>query len=149
MNTSSSNAPQRQNTNLSEMMHETTCPACGHHVAVTFYRGGELPLPTQAWPESMVAAKAMPRHPHEFVRCVDCGHVFNREFRYENVPYQTKPNLMYNRGKTWCQHIERVKQLLLDQLPTAPTVVEIGCGDGTLLCSLAPPCHRVAFMVST
>ncbi|MCA9040941.1 MAG: methyltransferase domain-containing protein [Planctomycetaceae bacterium] len=130
---------------LSEIMHETTCPACGHHVAVTFYRGGQLPLTTQAWPESAEEAKGMPRHPHEFVRCVDCGHVFNREFRYENVPYQSKPNLMYNRGKTWGTHIERVKQLIQEQLPEVPTVVEIGCGDGTLLCSLAAAYPRGRF----
>ncbi|QDU81045.1 tRNA (guanine-N(7)-)-methyltransferase [Polystyrenella longa] len=133
----SDKSPTTNNASLSELMHESTCPACGHHVAVTFYRGGSLPLTTQAWPQSAQEAHEMPRHPHEFVRCIDCGHVFNREFRYENVPYQTKPNLMYNRGKTWEAHIERVKQLLLDQLPEVPTVVEIGCGDGTLLCSMA------------
>jgi len=106
-------------------------------VAVDFFEGGEQPLTTLAWPESQEQAHAMPRLPHQFVRCVDCGHIYNAKFEYANVPYSDKPNLMYNRGAIWARHIDDVKRLILEQLADSATVVEIGCGDGSLLGALA------------
>ncbi|MBX7167079.1 MAG: methyltransferase domain-containing protein [Pirellulales bacterium] len=124
-------------TNLSELLLACTCPACAHHVAVPFYHGGHQPLTTLAWPRSSAAAAAMRRLPLDFVRCVDCGHVFNRAFDYTAVPYSDKPNLMFNRGRTWGTHLHRVATLMLAPLPAAPTIVEVGCGDAHLLRSLA------------
>ncbi len=120
-----------------EEVCESTCPACGHHVAVSFFDGGAQPLTTLAWPESTEQAQAMPRLPHRFVRCVDCGHIYNADFNYADVPYSDKPNLMYNRGTIWSEHLESVKQMLAERLHPESTVVEIGCGDGSLLSSLA------------
>lgn len=118
-------------------MRNATCPACGHHVAVPFLDGGRQPLTTLAWPRSEAAARAMPRLPLDFVRCVDCGHIYNAAFDYAQVPYSEKPNLMFNRGRLWGMHLARVHRMLLDSLPPRPTVVEIGCGSGHLLNALA------------
>jgi len=121
----------------SDDVTEATCPACGHHVAVPFLDSAPQPLATVAWPKSEAEARAMPRLPLEFVRCVDCGHVFNAAFDYANVPYSEKPNLMFNRGGGWSAHLQRVRDLLLDSLPENATVVEIGCGEGHLLWAMA------------
>lgn len=118
-------------------MRLATCPACGHHVAVPFYDGGRQPLTTLAWPRSADEAQAMPRLPLDFVRCVDCGHIYNASFDYGQVPYSDKPNLMFNRGRIWGEHLRAVRQLILDYLPARPTLVEIGCGSGHLLRALA------------
>ena len=75
--------------------------------------------------------------PLDFVRCVSCGHVYNRSFECENVPYAEKPNLMFNQGALWKVHLEHISECLLARLPGRPTVVEIGCGDGHLLRALA------------
>jgi hypothetical protein len=122
---------------LADIVREATCPACGHHVAVRFFDGGRLPLTTLAWPEDAETAMSMPRLPHAFVRCVDCGHVYNAEFEYEHIPYSDKPNLMFNKGAIWQDHLRDVRDTLLNCLPECPTVVEIGCGDGHLLRALA------------
>jgi SAM-dependent methyltransferase len=106
-------------------------------VAVTFYDGGCQPLTTLAWPASKDEAAGMPRLPLSFVRCVDCGHVSNSEFDYSQVPYSDKPNLMFNTGAIWSDHLQAVRDLLLNALPQQPTVVEIGCGEGHLLRALA------------
>ena len=36
---------------LRDILLECLCPACGHHVAVPFYDGGQQPLTTLAWPQ--------------------------------------------------------------------------------------------------
>jgi len=129
--------PERMNPSLGEVLRMATCPACGHHVAVPFYDGGDRPLATLAWPASAEEARAMPRYPLSFVRCVDCGHVYNRDFDYDVVPYRDKPNLMFNKGSVWRRHLDRVRGLVLATGPKNPTIIEIGCGDGGFLRALA------------
>jgi len=120
-----------------DLLRVAMCPACGHHVAAPFFQPGELPLATLAWPTTRAESLDMPKLPHDFVRCVDCGHVFNAAFDYAHVPYSTKPNLMFNRGAIWREHLESVARLLLTRLDANPVVVEVGCGDGHMLRTLA------------
>jgi len=122
---------------LARRMRTATCPACGFHVAVPFLDGGQQPLATLAWPESAEDARALRRLPLDFVSCVECGHVYNDAFEYRNVPYSTKPNLMFNRGFFWSDHLREVRRQILEHLPEAPVVVEIGYGDGSFLTALA------------
>ena len=122
---------------LNSAMRNYTCPACSYHIAVQFYDGGLLPLTTLAWPQSCEEAQKMERLPHDFMRCVDCGHVSNAAFDYAKVPYSDKPNLMFNKGAIWSEHLQKVCDLIAETLPENPVVVEIGCGEGHLLRSLA------------
>jgi hypothetical protein len=90
----------------------------------------------------------MARLPLDFVRCVECGHVFNTAFDYANVPYSEKPNLMYNRGQIWSEYIAGVQCRIAEMLPREARIVEIGYGDGSFLCRLAelrPDCHFTGF----
>jgi hypothetical protein len=118
-------------------IREAMCPACGYHVAAEFYHGGEQPLATLAWPATAAEARTMARLPLDFVRCVDCGHVYNSAFDYRAVPYSEKPYGMYNRGQIWSGYIRRVQAELDRMLPPSATVVEIGYGDGSFLTTLA------------
>ncbi len=131
---------------LKDVLRHATCPACGHHVAMSFYEGGRRPLATLQWPKSVHDAESMERLPLTFVRCIDCGHVYNADFDYSRVPYSDKPNLMFNKGSLWSEHLERVRELILECLPDSPTVVEIGCGEGHLLRALARACPRGRFI---
>lgn len=124
---------------------EATCPACSHHVAAPFFDGGMQPLATLGWPQSAEAARAMKRLPINFVRCVECGHVFNPDFRYDEVPYSEKPNLMFNRGARWSRFVEETGANLLAMVPKQPTVVEIGHGDASLLGAMAERCSDGRF----
>lgn len=120
-----------------EIFSESTCPACGYHVAVAFFDGGDQPLATIAWPASSVEAKMMDRLPLKFVRCTDCGHVYNSRFDYDRVPYSDKPNLMFNKGQIWSAFIDRVVDAIVSRLTSTPTVVEVGYGDGSFLSAIA------------
>jgi hypothetical protein len=116
---------------------EATCPACGHHVAALFFDGGHQPLATLSWPASAAEAQALPRLPLDFVRCLDCGHVFNASFDYAKAPYSQKPNLMFNGAVNWSHFLKEVQGKLLSQLVDGAVVVEIGHGDGSFLRALA------------
>lgn len=122
---------------IDAVLRQATCPACGHHVAVRFLDAQSQPLATLAWPDSEAGARAMPLLPLTFVRCVRCGHVYNADFDYDRVPYSEKPNLMFNRGRGWGEHLERVCDLLAERLAEDAVVIEIGCGEGHLLRALA------------
>ena len=110
---------------LKEVLREATCPACGHDVAVPFYDGGNRPMATLAWPRSAREAQSMRCYPLSFVRCVDCGHVYNSEFDYSVVPYSDKPNLMFNKGALWAGHLQNVRDLILQRLPKNPTSLSL------------------------
>lgn len=118
-------------------MRATTCPACGYHVAVPFYDGGKQPLATLAWPASVDEARSMALLPLDFVSCIDCGHVWNDAFDYRDVPYTDKPNLMFNRGTLWSDHLKSMRRVMLEHLTDTPTVVEIGHGDAQYLAALS------------
>lgn len=114
-----------------------SCPACGHHVAVPFFDGGDQPLATIAWPESAAQARDLPRLPLDFVQCVRCTHIHNAAFDYGHVPYSSKPNLMFNRAAAWSEFIRGLQERILALVPASPVAVEIGHGDASFLAGLA------------
>lgn len=122
-----------KNLSLKKILRECTCPACGYHVAVPFYNGQSQPLATVAWPDSADMAINMQRYPLDFLRCVDCGHIYNGSFDYSNVPYSVKPNLMFNNGKIWSGFLDNIVKDLAGILKPGNTVIEIGYGDGSFL----------------
>jgi len=128
---------EKSSTLATEHLHHSTCPACGFHWALDFYTGQAQPLATLGWPRSVQEAQEMKRLPLEFVRCLNCGHIFNRMFDYTQVPYVNNPNRMYNRSALWQEHLQDVCSRILPHLPENPVVVEIGCGEAHLLARLA------------
>ena len=87
------------------VVRSENCPACGHYVAVPFFDGGKQPLATIAWPGNVKEAQTMKQLALDFVRCVECGHISNAAFNYDDVPYTDKPNLMFNKGAIWAGFI--------------------------------------------
>jgi len=115
----------------------TLCPVCSHCVAAPFFDAGTQTLATLGWPASAAAAQAMPRLAQDFVQCPKCSHVWNRSFTYDAIPYLKNPNRMFNNGSIWKGHLATTRDLVLKQLPAAPTVVDIGCGEGHFVRGLA------------
>jgi hypothetical protein len=113
------------------------CPVCGGLTASPFFGPDDIPLSTLGWPKSEAEALAMDRLPHNFFQCCQCTHVWNIDFKYEMVPYQKEPNLMFNKGGNWTGHLDEIRRLIIESLPANPTIVEIGCGDGSFLSGIA------------
>ncbi|HEY9840851.1 MAG TPA: hypothetical protein V6D23_10375, partial [Candidatus Obscuribacterales bacterium] len=82
----------------------STCLACGFHGATPLFDGGSQPLATLGWPAAAETSLQMPRHRLDFIRCLRCGHIYNRAFEYQHVPYAKHPNLMYNASTLWQVH---------------------------------------------
>jgi hypothetical protein len=122
---------------ISDRLLPATCPVCAHGIAVAFFNGGRQALATLGWPKSSAEAQAMPVHPHDFVQCPACSHVWNRSFRYDAIPYQNNPMRMFNQGNIWKGHLAETRDSLLKHLPINPTVIEIGCGEGHFVRGLA------------
>ena len=101
------------------------------------FDAGVKPLATIAWAESEAEAKSVQSFKQEYIQCLNCSHVWNHLFDWEHVPYGNKPNKMYNNGSQWKKHIEYLQGWLSDRIPDNPTVVDIGCGDGSFLISMA------------
>ena len=112
------------------------CLACGYSLATSMF-SDKQPLSTIGWPENKKEAESMQKLELEFVRCIDCGHVYNLAFKYDNVPYTEKPNLMFNSGKNWSGFIKSILEKIIHKLPANPTVIEVGYGDGSFLLELA------------
>lgn len=132
---------------------EATCPICAHGLAAPLFNGGMQPLATLGWPGDEIEAQAMPRYPQEFVQCPACAHVWNRVFSYDAIPYQKNPMRMFNQGGIWKGHMAATRDLMMSKMPAAPTVIDVGCGDGDFIYRLAESNARVGryigFDVST
>lgn len=113
------------------------CPACHASAPTPFLDNDPQALATLGWPRSSDAARAMPRHPQQWVRCTLCGHVYNPSFDYKNVPYSEHPNLMFNRGSGWVTVLTELAEWMTQQVPKDATIVEIGYGDGSFMRVLA------------
>lgn len=125
-------------------MTAAPCPVCGFGVAAAFFEGDRLPLATLGWPASAAEAVAMTPLAHDFVQCPACSHVWNRSFRYADVPYADNANRMFNNGLIWRGHLAQSCELLVGRMPPAPTIVEIGCGEGHFLRALGEACGEGA-----
>ncbi|MFL2771292.1 MAG: class I SAM-dependent methyltransferase [Rhodospirillaceae bacterium] len=117
------------------VFHSSICPACGYSASQTLLEDTQ-PLATLGWSKSANEARAMKQLPLNYVRCVDCGHIYNLSFDYGDVPYYDHPNLMFNKGALWSSFIQGIRSKLAALLPHNPTIVEIGYGDGSFLSAL-------------
>ncbi|NNE38263.1 MAG: methyltransferase domain-containing protein [Gammaproteobacteria bacterium] len=126
-------------------IRENTCPACGYHVAVQFLKENNQPLATLAWPADIDSAEKLLKFPLDFVRCVNCGHIYNAKFDYHCVPYSQNPNLMFNKGALWSEFINNIQKKIIEFIPDNPVVIEIGHGDGSFLHSLSNLCPSGKF----
>ncbi len=113
------------------------CPACGYTITKVIFDAGVKPLATIVWAESEEEANTVQNFKQEYIQCLNCSHVWNHLFDWEHVPYGNKPNKMYNNGSQWKKHIEYLNTWLSGQITASPTVIDIGCGDGSFLISMS------------
>lgn len=113
---------------------QESCLACGYRITYPLYDPPPRPLAALNLPRSAEAAPEALRFPMDYRVCAYCGHIFNAQFDYYQVPYEDNSKLMYNRGPLWKDHLERLVEMLVTEYDAAgKTLVDVGCGDGLFL----------------
>ncbi len=126
------------NHNLSNITEfcNTTCPVCNYSISLPFCNLGDQVQSTFS-AKSEQQALSMKKLPHDFVFCPKCSHVWNKQFDYSQVPYETNSYTMYNSGVLWENHLSNIKDKLISYLPKNPTIIDIGCADGHFIKAIA------------
>lgn len=110
------------------------CIACGYHLTYPLYQPVKQPLAALHLPKSKEDAKDALTFPMNFRACAYCGHIFNVEFDYLQVPYEDDSNLMYNNAVIWQKYLNDLIDRLVKNYNTRnKTLIDIGCGDGGFL----------------
>jgi hypothetical protein len=136
------NVPQTQPDSLMKLMAppvtKHACLACKSVFNYTIKRWDQMPLSVLGLPRSEREARSMQRLVMDVRQCASCGHVFHTDFDYENIPYRTGSNLVYNDGSSWRKyHDDLVDEWVADFDLRGKRIVEIGCGEGMFLERLA------------
>lgn len=120
------------------MNAKSSCIACGYHVTHPYFYPGDNPLSVMDLAANEQDSQDLPRYPMHFNMCARCGHIFNVDFDPDVVPYDDRSNLMFNQGSGWKQYLGGLVDAIEARHGLAgKTCVEIGCGDGEFLASLA------------
>lgn len=120
-----------------ESLDIDNCPVCGISITSPFFDGGTQPLTTIGWYPSEEAAKNLTKYSLRYVQCLQCTHIWNKDFNYKDIPYTDTPNRMFNLGSSWQEYMDEMHALLQKYLPKNPTVIDIGCGDGHFVKNLS------------
>jgi SAM-dependent methyltransferase len=112
------------------------CPACGDHLFVCEYDGGQRPLNALNLPKTKAESLTVKTFPFIFQRCLTCKHVFNPSFKEDDVNYVGDTNRMYNGGECWREHLNEVGSLV--GFYGAKSVIDVGCGDGHFRRHISP-----------
>lgn len=115
-----------------------SCLACKSVFNYAISRWDKMPLSVLGLPRSEREAKRMHGLVMDVRQCANCGHVFHTEFDYDNIPYRTGSNLVYNEGSSWKHYQDELaEEWVQDYDLVNKRLVEIGCGEGLFLERLA------------
>lgn len=110
------------------------CIACDYPLTYPLFHPEDQPMAAMILPKSKEESRALPHYPMNFHSCARCGHIFNVEFEYAEVPYEDNSNLMYNAGTGWQDYMDQLIEQLIERYSLENTTwLEIGCGDGHFL----------------
>jgi len=87
---------------------------------------------------SVEAAKAVPRGSIALAYCDGCGAAWNRDYHFETVSYDGQYDNSQDLGQEYQAHFSQMIVFLSSHLELkGKKVLEIGCGKGRFLTSLA------------
>lgn len=115
------------------------CPVCNSPRWEDVERRDRAPVAQNILFRSAADARACPAGELDFVRCRDCGFVWNRKFDGALVPYGASYENDQSHSGVFEQHMDHVA----DQIAASVTgvsslrVAEVGCGQGVFLARLA------------
>jgi SAM-dependent methyltransferase len=113
------------------------CPLCATPAAQSFFEQKGIPIHENVLMLSREEARACPRGDLAVALCSLCGQIFNAAFDYPGVRFSAE----YNNAQTYSpRYLDYLEELASDLIQRhalrGKAIVEIGCGQGTLLLRL-------------
>jgi len=123
-----------------------TCPACHSSDLELLIDMGEQPMSLVALEKDPHHSKVQECYPIVMLICRNCTHVFNSEYKSENVKYTAAGCRMFNAGSGWQEHINDVYQMLhpITADEALDLVIEIGAGDCEFLAGIDTKAGKIA-----
>jgi hypothetical protein len=117
---------------------EKECPTCANWGMVDVFDAGRLPINVGVFHDTRAKAIDAPRGQITLACCPACGFVHNREFDSSKAIFEPGYEVALHHSETFRNFIARVARRLIDRFDlNHKRVVEIGCGDGYFLRTLA------------
>ena len=117
---------------------ETHCPCCGKKQSSFLCRVNSIPVMVNQLCRTESEARAVSRGDISLVRCEECGTVWNCSYHPEELSYDAKYDNSQDLGREYRAHFRRMVDFLSSNVELKGSkVLEIGCGKGLFLTSLA------------
>jgi hypothetical protein len=100
-------------------------------------RLARAPVHQNVFPAAREEALSVLRAPIDFVRCEDCGLLYNAAFDEALLRYDAGYEVDQSRSARFLSHLDDLCRRIEMRLPGPIDVVEVGCGQGTFLAHLA------------
>ena len=114
------------------------CPCCTKQENQALFQTCSIPVMPNQLCRTKNEAKAVPRGDIFLVRCGACGTVWNRDYQPERMSYDAKYDNSQDLGQEYQVHFRRMLDFLTSNVDLREKkVLEIGCGKGRFLTSLA------------
>ena len=114
------------------------CPCCGAKTGRLLCQVSSIPVMVNQLCRTESEAKAVSRGDISLVRCEECGTVWNCSYHPEELSYDAKYDNSQDLGREYLAHFRRMVDFLSSNVELKGSkVLEIGCGKGLFLTSLA------------
>lgn len=114
------------------------CPCCANQENKALFQACSIPVMSNQLCRTKAEAKAVPRGDISLVRCAACGTVWNRDYQPERASYDAKYDNSQDLGQEYQAHFKKMLNFLSSSVELREKkVLEIGCGKGQFLTSLA------------
>ncbi len=117
---------------------DTYCPCCGAKTGRLLCRVNSIPVMVNQLCRTEREARAVLRGDISLMRCEECGTVWNCSYHPEELSYDAKYDNSQDLGWEYRAHFRRMIDFLSSNVELKGSkVLEIGCGKGLFLTSLA------------
>jgi SAM-dependent methyltransferase len=109
------------------------CPLCGASSGRLLYAVDGLPLFQNRTYANLEEARAAPTGRLELMQCERCGFGYNARFEEARMTYDDAYQNEQGYSGAFCEHLEKVCEIVLADAQPGGRILEIGCGKGTFL----------------
>lgn len=110
-----------------------SCPICASKEKIEIFREDNVPIFQNKIYSSEREARLVELGSICLSSCRKCGFVWNSNFDYEMLHYDSKYQNEQSYSREFKKHLYKVKQIIEERNPLKSHIVEIGCGKGTFL----------------